>query len=903
MSRSTKGMPWVRAANGILLAALAGYGAFLRWYAADVSLYDTEILARERADESLGYILMHGGAPLHDLLMKASLRLGDTEAALRLPGLLAGVLTILAAWALLCRLHSRTAGLVAAALVTFNPFLINLSQYASPEALLLLFALLSAWALIEFLETRRWYAWLAFTACAILALAPNSAFLPALILMTAASALYLLAGVSGGPAKRITLAALLVAGAAAAPALLGARGHDPRESWRFDVAVWAPSQANALQVAPERPMGGGQAETTISDGKTRYRLTAFDLVEYLKRTFWNTSRWIWAAIVPILVWGLLDLLYRRPAAGIVFASGSLLGPAALFLFTQPHPYHPRDFAFLAIFAIVLAAAGVCVLPRFLAHLTGAPRNIRLWRRTEDSAPHPPMSAPGLIYPAIIIALAAPLAPQINAAYQSYPVYGYLPLGPGPVNRVPVHNWKALFEEAAPVAGVDDVFVFMGPDYGYGPRFARYYLERLRRWRPANTGPDLRFGKPDAALLRALAAEHPNVSLWFAGTLSQQVRDFENFFTAAGARHRDFLENNTVDGLRLYALGAPVTNLAINSDFEAGWSQDELPPGVALDRRGAGDGAQSIRIGVAPAEDGSTPGEAFARVRVAPQGYRLRNNGFEAWRDGMPVGWIANEGADAAIEREDQGFQGGVGLRLKPAESPTMLRQSIPVPLAPGRTLQVQAMGHCETPNNLHLTVRFNGPGFQEERHAVHPGNGQWILMQAEMDIPENADPNSIALEVWRTPGGTGNAIVDNVELRVKNLGSRLEPGAPYTVSMLARTANLQARGGARGHGAVRLAWVTPDGETGHAPLMPLRPSVAWRPVHGVFHPGKDIPLEIEELYVEIGIEAGNTGLVWADNVQVEAGDRPTPYARTYRLPHDEALANIDLGAFNIETPW
>ena len=536
MSRSTKGMPWVRAANGILLAALAGYGAFLRWYAADVSLYDTEILARERADESLGYILMHGGAPLHDLLMKASLRLGDTEAALRLPGLLAGVLTILAAWALLCRLHSRTAGLVAGALVTFNPFLINLSQYASGPTLLFALQRLGA---LEFLETRRWYAWLAFTACAILALAPNSAFLPALILMTAASALYLLAGVSGGPAKRITLAALLVAGAAAAPALLGARGHDPRESWRFDVAVWAPSQANALQVAPERPMGGGQAETTISDGKTRYRLTAFDLVEYLKRTFWNTSRWIWVAIVPILVWGLLDLAVS-PARGHRIRSDSSSGPRALPVHPAA-PYH-RATSPLAIFALVLAAAGVCV-PRFLYRWR--PRNSSLWRRTETPRripPYPPRASS--IPPSSSLAAAHP---QIHAACRS--CRSRLPaFRPDPSTACPSTAGRPSSKKPRP-SRAWMTFVFMGPTTATA-RDSPGTTWNAPPLASRNTGPDLRFGRPDAALLRALAAEHLT-SASGSQTLSQQVRDFESFHRRK-RYHRDFLENNTVDGLPLRA---------------------------------------------------------------------------------------------------------------------------------------------------------------------------------------------------------------------------------------------------------------------------------------------------------------------------------------------------------------
>ena len=64
----------------------------------------------------------------------------------------------------------------------------------------------------------------------------------------------------------------------------------------------------------------------------------------------------------------------------------------------------------------------------------------------------------------------------------------------------------------------------------------------------------------------------------------------------------------------------------------------------------------------------------------------------------------------------------------------------------------------------------------------------------------------------------------------------------------------------------------------------------------------DIPLEVDELYLEVGITGGR-GALWVDNVQVEEGDRPTPHTRTFRLPHDEALGAVDLAPYAVDVPW
>jgi len=904
MGTSWNEKPWVQFANGGILLGLMGYGGFLRAYGTNLSLYDTEILTRERAGESALYILQHGGAPIYDLLVKLSLYLGDSEVALRLPSILLGILTIAAAYGLLRHLHSRTAGLVAAAMVAFNPYLIHLGGYASRESYIVLCTLMAAWSLYGVLATRRWYAWFGYVVFSTLALAPNYTFLPAQLCMAACGMINLACSRAvGGVIWRIALVLFLAACTATGPTLLIERGHDPRSVYQLDADAGSVIQSLSTDSA-SRPRGGGLPEKNLESGAVRYRLTIFDCVEYLKRYFWNLTAWMWVGLIVVGVWGIADLCYRTPAAAAVFAPGFLVGPASLFLFSADHPYHFRDFSYLAIYATVLVAAGVCVMPRFVSRLVGSPRSMRLWRRVPAPPPKRAVTVANVLYPLIVIGLAIPLAPHLNRAFQNYPVYGYLPLDQGPTNRAPVHDWKGVFETAAPVAREADVFLFIGPTYGFGPRYARYYLNRLRDWGIEGGGPTLRAGTPSPALLKELAQSHPESNLWFIGTLKHHVNDFEHLMLAAGAVPRDFMVQNKVEGLRLYQLGAPTTNLALKSDFEAGWSP-ELPEGIELDRDLPYEGSRALRISARQSADPLVePGARYAQIQVAHEGYRLRNNGFEAWRDGKPIGWHPNASAVSAMASDPGGFKGTTGLRIAPVEETAMLVQSIPVGLAPGRTLEVQTIARCNTPNNLHLVVRYDGPGYEVSQMDSHPGNGEWILLTAEMEIPADADPNSFTMEIWRTPGGEGDAIVDNVELRVKNLGGRLERERSYVASMMVRSVNLRdTRNSTTAPvGKSRLLWKDSAGQTGHFDLFSFHNNENWRLLQGTFRPGFDLPEDVEELYLEVGIDGGS-GTLWVDNVQVEQGVRATPHTRTFRLPLDEALGAVDLEPFAVDISW
>lgn len=909
-----------RTACAVLLLAIAAYGAWLRFHDLGISLYDDEISTRERAQQTVLYTLESRNYPLYYLLAKASLTLGDTEQALRLPSFLAGIATIFVAFGLVRRAHSNTAGLVAAAIIAFSPFHIHYSTFARYYALMMLFALLTLWALYALLERDRARYWLAYTVAAFLALSSHVCFAPALAMMNVAAALYLICNRARGPLRhRAALIALLALCTITASGFMIEKNVHPGRMFKTADVAAAPAADTPSKAATEgstnansapdvkvdevsRPRGGGLASTDAATGKTRYRLTYYDCIEYLKSFFWNNTPWLWPLLLVLGFAGLVDLWFRVPALAAPLTGGLLLAPIPLFFFTASQWYHVRYLSYGAVFAVILVACGTCVLPQFAARVLTAPRSIRLWRRVPQPEGGRMISPTNVLYFVLVAALAIPMVPIMNEAYLTYPVDGYLPRGPLVENHAPIRDWKKLHRFTAAGMREGDHVLFMTPENEHGAEYTRYYLSRFLNWNEEERHFQDTLGPATPKLVRQLAQDYPMANLWFIGFQNYNVRDFVPLFEAAGASQLDLSSRNIPKGLRLFFLGAPTVNHIENGGFESRFPE-ALPEGVYR-RMGAGyDGPAALEIEMKPEETGGKKfWQRMYRTRVRPAVYRLRNNAFEAWRADAPTGWTANH--PAAVSRADSGMEASHCLKLAPATETTVLQQGIAVGLAPGHTLAVQAQGLSNTPDNLQLVLRYAGPGFQEEVRCAHPGTGEWSAMTLEAAIPATTDPKSITIELWRMPGGEGDALVDDVEVNVKGAGDSLDPGTPYVLSLAVRTEGLRHQSGAEMTPAARarLSWKDENDKQGHADLMSIHNDEDWRRLTAIVQPGRDLPTNLKELYLEIGIADG-TGKLQVDQVQLEAGTRPSPFTYTDRLPHDETIPLRDLEPHAVAVAW
>lgn len=921
MSTTSNGRKWARVLSRLLLLALVGYGGFLRVIDLDESLFGDEITTRAQAMQPVGAILDSGPHPLHALAAKLSLRAGDTETALRFPSLVAGLLSILVLYGLVRQLHSRTAGLVAAALLAFNPFHITQSNLALPYALLILCTLLTVWSLWLLVERGRWYHGLAFLAAAFLGIGTHASFIPALAALTIGAALYVTFQRSRGALKRrVGHAAAIFCCALLAGSLLVYHGMGPVPAARDllsqrnasgEAAVAQTTEAAAegesvalqwagfatmAQAHAKRPRGGGAALPLADSGETRYVLTYYDCLAHLKRFFWTDTDWVWAGLLVVGVCGMFDLLYRVPALGFPLGFSFVLTPLSLFCFGAKQPYIPSEFSCGFVFALLFVGVGLCVLPRFVSRLLGAPQSLRLWRRVPETPSARTVTPANVLYVLLVIGLAIPAVPVVDGNYQTYPVAGPLPQGALRTNKLPEQDWKNLFREMARTLKKGDQIYFMAPPENNGPQYARYYLSQWLPWAAEKSNLGYHEGMPTEASLNALGNRYPMANLWAIGSVEHQVERILPFWHAAGATQINVWGRNRDHGLALFRLGAPTTNHVPNGSFEES-KPDELPAGVSLDPNQAYHGVNALRI------DGAEAGPDYFAMPVSPASYRLRNNGFDAWEDGAPVGWVMRAPTPEMVQPQDPGFEESISLRIAPADDAVILQQTIPIGLAPGRTLELQMMGHSNTPNNLHLVLRYAGPGYQEERHTVHPGTGKWVRMHMTEDLPADVNPATISVEIWRMPGGDGDVVVDKVELRVRDLGGALEPGQPYTLSLMARAENLPpASNGTPPPGRIRLRWVDDAGQTGHTDLIGLRRDSNWHFRTATFTPGVDIPTNMKALYVEAGMDQP-TGALWLDQVQLETGVRPTPFTETFRLPHDEALATLDISAYEAPPSW
>ena len=162
-----------------MLAAATAAGAALRLPFLDLQSlwYDETFTLTVAEQDSVGALwdqvrATESTPPLYYLLTWAWTQLlGSTsDAALRAPAALAGVLCVPASYLAVRRLAGEAVGLAVAALTAVSPVLVAYSLNARAYPLVVLFGCLSLWALGEALERRggRWLAaWAAFAAAAV----------------------------------------------------------------------------------------------------------------------------------------------------------------------------------------------------------------------------------------------------------------------------------------------------------------------------------------------------------------------------------------------------------------------------------------------------------------------------------------------------------------------------------------------------------------------------------------------------------------------------------------------------------------------------------------------------------------------------------------------------------------
>jgi uncharacterized membrane protein len=151
-------------------AALRGYrlGADSLWVDEFATL---DLATRSPADIVRLSSTINFISPLYFLLVHWTMKtLGESEVALRLPSVVAGVCTIPVTWLLIKEItQSRSTANIAAALLAVNPLHLWYSQEGRPYALLLFFGCCALLFLERAARTGSWRDWILFSICTALA--------------------------------------------------------------------------------------------------------------------------------------------------------------------------------------------------------------------------------------------------------------------------------------------------------------------------------------------------------------------------------------------------------------------------------------------------------------------------------------------------------------------------------------------------------------------------------------------------------------------------------------------------------------------------------------------------------------------------------------------------------------
>ncbi len=157
----------------VILVVLVLIGTGIRFFnLGDIFLYRDEPIHSVRIDyQPLAFVTAHNnGSALFAVLVHFLLGLGPVEWMARLPSAVFGSFSILAVFFAGCCFFSSRTGLLAAALVTFSPFCIQISQYSRGYSLFMFMSLLSLYYFFRAWEEDRTKLWLTFSIFTVLAL-------------------------------------------------------------------------------------------------------------------------------------------------------------------------------------------------------------------------------------------------------------------------------------------------------------------------------------------------------------------------------------------------------------------------------------------------------------------------------------------------------------------------------------------------------------------------------------------------------------------------------------------------------------------------------------------------------------------------------------------------------------
>ena len=839
-----------------ILAGLTVLALALRLVDLGSSFWADEMWTRYCAVKGLRWSLSKWGVSLNPGYMYMPVGCGALfgygEAALRLPSLAAGVLAVPALFGLLNEIHGRRAGLIGALLLSVNAYHVYYSAEARMYSCVMLGALLAVWTLYRSVTRGGAWNWLLYLLSCLWVVPMHLLFVPFLFCLVVAAGLYKLQSSRGRPRRErcLELLPLAVCSALALSSLamfMALAGYAPT----IFVSGWHSSGQEVNGILPSE-----------IDLAAEFRLSPTAFVGFVC-DFTGVQPLLFQA--PLLVLGVWGFWYSRRRLGPLTwlaASAFILLPGMAFLVKTTHFWASRHFCFLLPLAVAGIALGLDTATglagRYAAQGYERLRDGREWMRLDEPA------ARRLFLGFLLALLVFPASGALVSAY----------------DRRPVEDAKGVSEYMDARISANDRLCFFNEISRFWTEMAlRDSAGQERAW--LRTPNSVVAENPSRENLGKFVASSPEQTLWFI-KMGEVPADYGDLLAQLGTARKTFR------GADVWVLGAPTVNLIPLGGAETPRDRPEL---AGLLARGAQaySGEACYRI------TNQTGKGAALEFSVDKPGYWLRNPGFEVRTDHGFTGWTVRprDAAGSGTPHEQ-----GLALDLMPRPQEVIAEQCVPLGLAPGRKITVQAEGRAAKADDLFLECSYSTPGADATLRTAHPGGGEWKRMALEIQVPEEAYPESFRVRFRLSANAASAAAVDNASVVVPAIRGELDPQKEYCLSLMVkydRLVKADASLSANFMGKLSLVWYDPVTRSAqNTRLDQWAGRRDWNRMVFPITPGIQIPLGITYLkaVVSLASETVAGGAICVDEVQFEAMPNPTPFVQGRRPPHDEALAAL-----------
>ncbi|MCC6145329.1 MAG: hypothetical protein IT368_16105 [Candidatus Hydrogenedentes bacterium] len=164
---------------------------------------------------------------------------------------------------------------------------------------------------------------------------------------------------------------------------------------------------------------------------------------------------------------------------------------------------------------------------------------------------------------------------------------------------------------------------------------------------------------------------------------------------------------------------------------------------------------------APKEKPPAPKPEFLNKQLA------LNGSFEEWENGVPNRWDVQNGR--AITRTEETISGKYAAKLEALDGDqwVALEKTIPADnTILGGNVEASVLARATKGDLLGFALEVQAQGQTVRSKTFHPGDGEWRTLTLSMSIPENADPGTLTLEIFRMPKVEGDAVVDLAKMTV-----------------------------------------------------------------------------------------------------------------------------------------